>query len=408
MKKIIYICDSFPPESIGGAAIIVDQLASNISKYFETFVITTSAESKKTVLLRKKWGVLIKIARQGNNQKYRFLKTLFLNREAKELIKVFLRIDPDIVHFHNIHEHFSYALLKKIRHLKPNIKMFITAHDGMSISYGKLSNIDEKIGVDKPAKISFLTNIKIAGFSWVPFRSFFIKKFLSYVDKVVVVSASLEKQLKYNGITKTFVIHNGLSSIDTSESLPKRMREILAKKKNWITFSGRVSRAKGVYNLIEAFKEIKRKSSNIGLLIIGEETSGLKNAIQSNHLENDIYCTGWLDYKIARLLINGNDVCVVPSLYIDPFPTVVIEAAASKCPLVVSSFGGAKEVIINNKSGFIVNPYNINELAEKVFELIHNKKKAQLFSKNAFLRFKKSFSTEQFINKHLKLYNAKF
>jgi glycosyltransferase involved in cell wall biosynthesis len=65
----------------------------------------------------------------------------------------------------------------------------------------------------------------------------------------------------------------------------------------------------------------------------------------------------------------ASDVVVQPSLEPDAFPTVILEAMASGCVVIASDSGGAREVLVDGKNGFLIPPGNSNALSRGVVEL---------------------------------------
>ena len=67
----------------------------------------------------------------------------------------------------------------------------------------------------------------------------------------------------------------------------------------------------------------------------------------------------------------------VPSLYLDPFPTINLEAHASQRAVVGTCFGGTPECVQDERTGFIVNPYDEQKHAEKLSLLLTDTKLAR-------------------------------
>ena len=105
-----------------------------------------------------------------------------------------------------------------------------------------------------------------------------------------------------------------------------------------------------------------------------------------------------------RKIISESKMVVVLSLYLDPFPTVNLEAMASGKPIVGTCFGGTPEAVANNETGYIVNPYDEKELAAKIIDLLKNPEKAKLFGTNGRHRVEKFFSLDQQVQKTLEWY----
>ena len=100
----------------------------------------------------------------------------------------------------------------------------------------------------------------------------------------------------------------------------------------------------------------------------------------------------------------SSSVCITPSIYLDPFNLFNIEAGAAKKPVVGTCFGGTAEIIIDNQTGYIVNPLNVEELSLKIIDLLKNPSKAKQFGEAGHERVKKHFSLSLQVDKTLEYY----
>ena len=82
----------------------------------------------------------------------------------------------------------------------------------------------------------------------------------------------------------------------------------------------------------------------------------------------------------------------VPSICFDSFPTINLEAFACKKPVIATCFGGSKEIIEDDVNGYIVNPYNIKNLARKITDLLQNPDKAKNFGESGYKKILKEFT----------------
>ena len=88
-------------------------------------------------------------------------------------------------------------------------------------------------------------------------------------------------------------------------------------------------------------------------------------------------------------LIRECDALVIPSQKYESFGYTALEAISQKKPVVATDCGGLPEVIKNNVTGFIVKKDNPVMFANKILDLIYNKKIRKKFSINSYKDFKK-------------------
>ena len=148
--------------------------------------------------------------------------------------------------------------------------------------------------------------------------------------------------------------------------------------------------------------------SNIKLLIVGKgDGYGLEilNLAKTLGIEDKLVFTNWLSKEEMLIAYQICDVVVVPSIYLDPFPTVNLEAMASGLPVVGTCFGGTKELVLDNQTGFIVNPLNVDQLAEKILTLLKDGSLAKKFGEAGKRRINDYFTLTQQVKKIEKYYS---
>jgi glycosyltransferase involved in cell wall biosynthesis len=269
--------------------------------------------------------------------------------------------------------------------------------------------------VDEPLayRISALSQIKIYGLRYNPFRNMRIRHYLSYVDKLFAVSDALKQALEENGIKYITVLHNGISVADWQTDSPHvsafRTTHGLDGKKV-ILFGGRLSGAKGAVVALQVLKIVSEKVKDAVLLIVGSVDSkgavSMKKQAEAIGLADKTIFTGWLAPEHMKDAMASSSVVAVLSVYLDPFPTINMEAMACRKPVVGTIFGGTPEIAIDRKTGYIVDPRDVSSVAEKMTDLLEDPKKAGRFGEAGYERVRSVFSMEAHIDALLACYNA--
>ena len=81
-------------------------------------------------------------------------------------------------------------------------------------------------------------------------------------------------------------------------------------------------------------------------------------------------------------ILNSSDIFLIPSQS-ESFGLAALEAMACGLPVVSSSVGGLPELVRHNETGYIAEIGDIDRMAKYAIELLTNKKKYDLFAKNA-------------------------
>ena len=167
-----------------------------------------------------------------------------------------------------------------------------------------------------------------------------------------------------------------------------------------ILFVGRIHESKGLRYLVEAVKDIDCK-----LMIVGEDAGykkKLENRIRNLGIKNKIIFTGHLEEKEKITSYHACDVFVLFSEW-EGFGITVIEAMASRKPVIVSDRGSLPFLVENRQEGFIVPFKNINGLKEKINFLLKKKKAAKQMGLNG-LKKAKGYNWEKIVEMYLKVY----
>ena len=202
---------------------------------------------------------------------------------------------------------------------------------------------------------------------------FFLKIIDKKIARFIAVSKFIKEDLIACGISsnKIEIIYNGV------EVLPQ-----LQKKRNDLTtltigIVGQVIERKGHVTLLQALRLLIEKELNIQLIIAGGGDAGfiekLKTMIADLNLTDKIV---WREFKTGLQDIYENiDIVVAPTITPEPFGLVAIEANMFAIPVIATDSGGFKETVNEGENGFLVQPENAEQLAEKI-EIFYNNRHA--------------------------------
>jgi spore coat protein SA len=149
--------------------------------------------------------------------------------------------------------------------------------------------------------------------------------------------------------------------------------------KKYLLYVGRLTPIKGVHVLIKAFHEIHRLMPDVRLIITGSSFFGgaAKTAyekelvILATSVRDAIIFTGYLPHEKLKFLYSAVDIIVLPSVWQDPCPLVVLEAMSSGTCLVSSAVGGIPEILENGNNGVLVEPGNVKTLACTTVDILN-------------------------------------
>ncbi|MFH1226163.1 MAG: glycosyltransferase family 4 protein [bacterium] len=405
--KILFLSDNFPPQSFGGAGIVAYRLAQALKKQGHDIFVITTVQEKNRQGEEEANGLKIFRIYADYHPRWQAWLSLYNPQTAARVKEIIQIVKPDVVHAHNLHYYLSYHCLKIANQFSRAV--FLTAHDLMLVHYGKLMPKDGRVDY----RLTFKDHWAAAGKRYNPFRNLAIRRYLRYADKIFAVSRALQKTLRINRIKNVEVVFNGID-INERPVEPFAIDEFKQKfglvGKQVILFAGRPSGAKGRDVILLALAKVIESAPRAVLLVAGkiddynqkmmEQTIGKSAPDLNRHL----VLTGWLDSQEMKTALATADVCVVPSVAMDCFPTIVLEAMAGQKPVVGTCFGGANEMIIDGETGYTVDPNNIELLAEKIIDLLKSPTKAKEFGRHGYERVRQLFSLDQQVKDLLKWY----
>jgi glycosyltransferase involved in cell wall biosynthesis len=169
---------------------------------------------------------------------------------------------------------------------------------------------------------------------------------------------------------------------------------------------GRLIDGKGVKDLILALENLKDKDFVLFIIGDGSQKKPLENLTKEKNLSDKIIFWGHKEHNEAISILKISDIVINPS-YTEGLPTSIIEAALCKKAIIATNVGGTPEIITGDGDGYLIKPKNIEELRNKLENLIDNKKLQNSFGKSAYNKVIDKFNWENSCNKYLKIFNDK-
>jgi len=187
---------------------------------------------------------------------------------------------------------------------------------------------------------------------------------IKHAHKVIAITNYCKSQLfrwaDYEDWPKVKIAHCALESdfFDDSNIHNHSASDILQ-----FLCIGRLCEQKGQLLLLEAFNRFI-KSGNKGFLTLagdGEMRGDVEKFVQENKLQQNVKITGWVDSNQIKALLAKSDAMLLPS-FAEGLPVAIMEAMATGVPVISTSIAGIPELLINNKTGFLVFPGSVDAL----------------------------------------------
>ena len=205
-------------------------------------------------------------------------------------------------------------------------------------------------------------------------------------------------------------VHNGIDIKRFAEATPIERSTINLSDKDFVVlFSGRLTKEKGILELIQALKKIKT-IPNLKLVIVGASFYGKDTSIhpymkelkkEAEDIKEQVIFTGFINYVEMPTYLKTANVIVVPSTWEEPFGLTVLEAMATGVPLIATRCGGIPEVC--EGTAILVDRDDIvNQLSEAIIHLYKNPEFAKSLGGEAQMR-SWSFDKDVFSKEYLQV-----
>jgi glycosyltransferase involved in cell wall biosynthesis len=236
----------------------------------------------------------------------------------------------------------------------------------------------------------------------------FFPRTLKTTDKIIADSNSTKQDLiRYFNVPKEKIAVILLAADEKFK--PLNHEEVNEVKQKYtlnfpfILYVGNLTKHKNIPMLIKAFYKVKKKGIQHKLVITGMKRGKYKEIFEVTdklNLQNDVIFTGYILDEDLPALYNAADLFVYPSIY-EGFGLPPLEAMACGTPVITSNTSSLPEVV--GDGGITVDPYDVDGLAEAMYEILNNDGLREDMIKKGLERAK-MFSWEKCARETLKVY----
>ncbi|MFC1848266.1 glycosyltransferase family 4 protein [Chloroflexota bacterium] len=301
----------------------------------------------------------------------------------------------DVIHLHLT----SIGLIVGVLNRRLRSKMFYTCH----LSQWALS----------PTKIGISERIHL----------FLDSLVMKWVSKVIALNNAARESFIIRGkvsAAKIVVLPNGVDTglfSQGTETYEATRRKYGLEGKTTVLFVGRLAKIKGIEHLIRAADIIVNRYDcrDIQFILAGSyayegvddpvNIDEMTGYIRQNHLEKSIVFTGSLPLEEIRVLYAACDIFVLPSLA-EGDPLVTLEAMASGKPIIGTRVGGIPNQIRDGWNGFLIEPGNEKEIADRIKYLLDNPQEIEKMGTNSRRYAEEEFDWRIITKRLLRVYEG--
>ena len=193
----------------------------------------------------------------------------------------------------------------------------------------------------------------------------------------IIFNSNWSKKRFLEGLNNKYV--NSEKLLVCFQSAKKGNVKLIKSKKKWITFVGKLNKAKGYDIFAKTIISILNKNKDWKAKVVGDEK---REKINIKHKNVDLL--GFQKHNKVLELYKKSSIAIVCSRWEEPFGRTSLEAAANGCAVIISNRGGLPETVTNS---IILNKLNEAELKKNILFLINNRKKRLLLQKLSIKNF---------------------
>ncbi|MDN5361015.1 MAG: hypothetical protein PWP70_62 [Moorella sp. (in: firmicutes)] len=348
--RILMLSWEYPPQSVGGLARHVEDLAISLAEAHHDVHVLTIGRPGEAAESRENGLTVHRVEAYPIHTPDFLVWVLQLNaRFLEEAMILMRRYGPfQIIHAHDWLVAFTGRAMKHAYHL-PLIATIHATEAGRN--HGLHNDLQR-----------YINSVEW----WLTYEAW----------RVIVCSQHMRQEVQ--GLfqlpaDKITIIPNGVYSKKFRAGIvdPKIRQRYAAPNEKILFFVGRLVIEKGVQVLLEAMPRILAACSEAKLVIAGRGPmeGQLQNRARELGVAHKVCFAGYIDDRTRNQLYRAARVAVFPSLY-EPFGIVALEAMAAGTPVVASETGGLAEIITHGVDGMRAYPGNVGSLADNILAVL--------------------------------------
>ena len=332
------------------------------------------------------------------------LKMLYSFEAKKKFDKLLTDEKPDIIHLNIFQSQLTGSIVDAAK--KHNIPIVYTAHDLKSVcpNYQMMNKgeICEKCitgNYTNCFKSGCMKNSKLKSLlATMEAYVYKLKKTYNKIDLVITPSAFYKKKINEAGVMKCSVVH-------MANFLPEGTEYSLSEPGDYILYFGRLSHEKGTMTLLKAYEKAN-VNNPLYYVGTGPVKDQLEEYVKVHNLSDKVKLLGFKSGEELKKLVRDSLCVVLPSEWYENGPYTIMEAMAVSKPVIVTSLGGLPEMVDNGENGYVVSPFNTEELSTALTAICKlDANQLKLMGEKSMQKAKNSFDSKKYIEELVLKYN---
>lgn len=234
-----------------------------------------------------------------------------------------------------------------------------------------------------------------------PIRKLILRRCLETAASVIVLSQEWKRKLQSAAPkTRWCIVPNGVN-------VPQRVNQTRNDRTRFL-FLGNLGREKGIYDLIDATVKAQSRGFEGVVEVAGGETmpgekSKVEQTIQEFGCQNRILLLGMISGEQKTRVLEEADCLLLPS-HGEGLPIAILEGMAYGLPIIATKVGAIPEVITDGKEGFLISPYDVEALADRLLRIEHDSDLRREMGQAARRRIELCYSLTGMVDRLVNIY----
>lgn len=329
------------------------------------------------------------------------LKVSYSKNQKQIIFKKIYELNPNIVHVHNFFPILTPSVYDAC--IEAGVPVVQTLHNYRTICPGALLMRDEKI-CETCVTASPYNGVLHKCYRNSFFASFAVARMVAYHRKKLTWQCKVNRFIALTEFGKNKFIEAGFPANKISikpnfiEDPLKSKKPVYHNRNGKALFVGRLSPEKGVDILIKAWKNIHYPLEIAG---VGPLFSELKKNAPDN-----VTFLGQLTKEEVIHKMMESSFLIMPSVWYEGFPLVIVEAFACGLPVVASKLGSMEEIIQDGITGMHFKAGDADDLAEKINAMFGSPERLIQMGINARNEYEAKYTPEKNYELLMDIYNT--
>lgn len=204
-----------------------------------------------------------------------------------------------------------------------------------------------------------------------PLRRAYIRYIFNHASRVLVLSSG------WLAWVRSISSNERIATMFNPVLLPPALPAWSTRGQGSVLFLGKLGKAKGVYDLLQAGAMLRERCPMLRLAMGGDgDLAAMQEKIDALGVTQQVELLGWVQGEQKLGLLDSCRIYVLPS-YMEGLPMSILEAMAHGVPVIATAIGGIPDAIEDGVEGYLLAPGDAAGLADCIERLLNDAALAQ-------------------------------